>query len=163
MSKRAARTQTLFRRGGAWCFNVRSFRTRDDFPTERVADLLVDFGILDGSAEEIPARVQAISEVEPREWATYREFGEEETRVAQVWLAYWADPGDPQFLILTGDHDLDFWALKDRAGFAEWLQELGVEAAHVLLPDTGHTTFGRDASAWQVPLDEYLDQVVDNQ
>jgi acetyl esterase/lipase len=133
------------------------------FATEEVAQLLEQMGLFEGSADEILALTQAISKVEPTEWATHGAFGEQETRVAQVWPAYWADPGDPPFLIMTGDQDLDFWTLRDRVAFAELLQGLGIEATHVLLPDTGHTTFGRDASAWQAPLGEFLDQVLKSQ
>lgn len=133
------------------------------FATEEVADMSEGFAIFDGSADEILASMQALSEVEPLEWATHGEFSELETRMAQVHPAYWASPGDPPLLIMTGDQDLDFWTLRDRVAFVEFLQGLGVEATHVVLPQTGHTTFNRGATTWQAPLDEFLDQVLKSQ
>jgi len=133
------------------------------FATERVADLFEQLALFAGDSHDILALMQSISQVQPSEWATYGGFGEQETRMAQVWPVYWATPGDPPFLILTGDQDVDFWTLRDRVAFAELLQGLGVEATHVLLPFTGHTTFNKDASTWQAPLDEFLDHVLNNQ
>jgi acetyl esterase/lipase len=133
------------------------------FATEAAADLFADVGLFDRSANEILATMQAISEVQPLEWAAYDGFGEQDTGMAQVLPVYWADPSDPPFLILTGEGDLDFWTLEDRLAFVDMLQGLGVEATHHLLPDTGHFTFGRDASAWQTPLGEFLNRVLENQ
>ena len=130
------------------------------FATEKVADLLEDMVLFEGSASEILMTMQNLSKVPPLEWATYDGFSEKEKSMAQTWPPFWVSTDDPPFLIMTGDKDLDFWTLQDRTVFVELLQEMGVYGKHVLLPGADHLTLSRNSSDWQEPMDEFLDLVM---
>jgi len=83
----------------------------------------------------------------------------EQERLAQIRPSNWTIANGPPFLILHGENDQTVKPAESET-FTALLENLGIPATYMLLPDTGHNTWSSDETIWQVPIKQFLVGIV---
>jgi len=86
--------------------------------------------------KEMTAVLETLRDVPPREWQSSSELEEETRKVAALTPLYWADDGDPRFLLIHGAEDTWIFPAHSEE-FAAGLQAVGAEAELLLVPGAG--------------------------
>jgi len=80
-------------------------------------------------------------------------------RLTHIQPSNWIVSNGPSFLILHGDKDQRLKPMESET-FAALLESIGISTTYMLLPDTGHSTWSSDEKSWQIPINQFLDDVV---
>lgn len=84
----------------------------------------------------------------------------EQQQLEQIKPSNWSIADGPPFLILHGEKD-QRWKPVESETFAGLLKSFEIPVTYMLLPDTGHNTWSRDETIWQVPIKQFLVDVID--
>jgi len=90
--------------------------------------------------KKMAAIFETLRDVPPKEWHSSSELEEEARQVAALTPLYWADDGDPRFLLIHGAEDNAYVFPLHSEEFAAGLQAAGSEAELLLVPGAGYTS-----------------------
>ncbi len=97
--------------------------------------------ISDVPYKEMLGMMEALYDIPAQEWRSGEALDERSQSVASLLPLYWANDGDPPFVLIRGQKDPQFAAVGAQRysdEFASAMQAVGVDAEVVLLPDTGY-------------------------